>query len=351
MKLLSFSALLCLLAFAPAFAQKSFQDLPRRTCGECTLVKEYDSVHNHTRVHLKLMPVTDVPGGKLYLTLSRNVSGPPDGGPAKVVYAGLTFVAKERVEIRETELLMVADGSPISLGHAPLAATTQSGPNVISTYFSSADWESVAKLGLAKRLEMRFGGIVVQFSDEHLAAIRDFLSYAEGSGEKAEVPALAPAQEVLRRACRECVVTKAYDPLIKATRVMLNPMVVADVPGGKMYLSLGTTYAPDKPNFKRVVSVFVTVVAERLVEAKDTELRVQADGDTLDLGRMAQDSTDTEGALKVSGYSGMADLAEVSKLGQAKNVEMSFGGIKFRLTDEHKAAILDFLSYAEGNKP
>lgn len=158
----------------------------------------------------------------------------------------------------------------------------------------------------------------------------------------------AQGQEMPRRSCRECVITKTYHPTSNSTVVLLKLMTVADVTEGKMYFSLATSSRPNDPGTRNVVSLGITFIAKQLIEAKDPMLRAQADDSAINLGRLAHSNTDTEADLKISGYGGLANSADILKLGQSKEVDMSFDGIKFRLTDEHKAAILDFLAYGEG---
>ena len=162
-----------------------------------------------------------------------------------------------------------------------------------------------------------------------------------------QVVGFAQSQEMPRRNCRECVITKTYQPVTKSTLVLLKPMSVADVSEGKMYFSLATSY--NDSGIRRVVSVGVTFIAKQLIEAKDPALRAQADESAINLGRLAHSRTNTEAGLKISSYDGLADWEDVLKLGQCKRVDIDFDGIKFRLTDEHKAAILDFLAYGEGD--
>lgn len=181
MKILFVFAFVCLCAPLATFGQWQYQELPRRTCSECVIVRGYDPAKNRTRLSLKMLPVADVPDGKMYLTLSRNIVEDTAGGPDKIAYAGITFIAKTTVEVKDTEVLMIADGKPISLGRAPLGGTlTTSSNKKVSNYLSVANWESVSKLGLADKLELRFGGMEIKLSDEHRAAIRDFLFYAAG---------------------------------------------------------------------------------------------------------------------------------------------------------------------------
>jgi hypothetical protein len=155
-------------------------------------------------------------------------------------------------------------------------------------------------------------------------------------------------QEMPRRSCRECVIAKTYQPASNSNVLLLKLMTVADVTQGNMYFSLATSSRSNDAGFKKVVSLRITFIAKQLVEAKDPILRAQADDSAINFGRLAHSHTDTAADLKISGYGGLANSADVLKLGQGKEVDMTFDGIKFRLTDEHKAAILDFLVYSEG---
>ena len=159
---------------------------------------------------------------------------------------------------------------------------------------------------------------------------------------------LAQGQEMPRRSCRECDITKTYQPTSNSTVVLLKLMPVADVTDGKMYISLTTSYGANEASKKSAVSVSITFIAKELIEIEDPVLRAQTDESAINLGRLAR-STDSEGTLKISSYAGFAPRDDVQMLGQSKKVEMSFGGIKFSLTEEHQAAIVDFLAYAAGD--
>jgi hypothetical protein len=155
--------------------------------------------------------------------------------------------------------------------------------------------------------------------------------------------------EMPRRSCLECEITKSYDPISKSTVVLLKLMPVADVSEGTMYFSLSSSYAENARGIAKVISLRITFIAKQLIEAKDPVLRAQADDNAINFGRLAHSKTDSETGLKISGYGGLANLADVLKLGHGNKVEMSFDGIKFRLTDEHHAAIIDFLDYSAGD--
>lgn len=155
---------------------------------------------------------------------------------------------------------------------------------------------------------------------------------------------LAQKLEMPRRSCLECEITKSYDPFLKSTVVLLKLMPVAEVKDGTMYFSLASSHRVDPPGIRKVVTFSITFIAKQLIEAKDPVLRAQADNDAINFGRLAHSRTD----LKISSYEGLVPWADVVKIGKSKNVEMSFDGITFKLTDEHQAAIVDFLAYAAG---
>lgn len=157
----------------------------------------------------------------------------------------------------------------------------------------------------------------------------------------------AQGQEMPRRTCSECVITKTYQPALNSTVVLLKLMTVAEVTDGEMYFSLSSIYGVNKASTK-TVTISITFIAKQIIEIEDPVLRAQTDGSAINFGRLAH-STDSDGNLKISSYSGLVPSEDVSMLGQSKKVEMSFGGMKFKLTGEHRAAIVDFLTYAEGD--
>ncbi|HEY8226381.1 MAG TPA: hypothetical protein VIG25_13965 [Pyrinomonadaceae bacterium] len=161
----------------------------------------------------------------------------------------------------------------------------------------------------------------------------------------------AQGVEMPQRSCRECVITKEYDAPKDRTKVLLKQMPVAEVPGGTMYIALGTHYYGGhyKSVYNKVVYVTVTFIAKPLFEAKDTELKALADEKPITFGKLTLSVTDSKRDRKISIYMGMSGREDVLKLGQAKKVRMSLDGIEFQLTDEHRAAILDFLAYGDGD--
>jgi hypothetical protein len=163
------------------FADSQFQVLPRLTCRECVIVRGYDSGKNRARVWLKMLPVADLPDGKIYFSLSRDMGESPAGSsPTDHCSAGITALAKTVFETSDVELLILADGKPVSLGMAPLGGTMSTGEKKASNYLSLPDWETLSKLGAADKLELHFGGMKIKFDDEQRAAVRDFLAYAKG---------------------------------------------------------------------------------------------------------------------------------------------------------------------------
>ena len=180
MKFLFVLGLMCLCPPPATLAEWQWQELPRRTCHECVIVRGYDPVRNRSRLSLKMLPVADVPDGKMYFTLSRDMGEGPAGSPTKMCFAAISVIAKTTFESKQLEVLILADGVPINLGLAPLGGTLTKGEKQTSNYLSVTDWDSVSKLGLADKLELHFGGMEIKFGDEQRAAIRDFLAYARG---------------------------------------------------------------------------------------------------------------------------------------------------------------------------
>ena len=180
MKMLFVLGLMCLCPPPATFPEWQWQELPRRTCRECVIVRGYDPVKNRSRLWLKLLPIADVPDGKMYLSLTRDMGEGPAGSPTKVCYVGISVIAKTTLETKHVEVLILADGDPINLGLAALGNTLTNGEKKTSSYLSVTDWDSVSKLGPADKLELHFGGMEIKFDDEHRAAIRDFLAYARG---------------------------------------------------------------------------------------------------------------------------------------------------------------------------
>lgn len=164
-----------------ALGQSLYQELPRRTCRDCVIVREYNPVKDRARLWLKMLPVADLPDGKIHFSLSRDMGGGPAGSsPTNFCTAGISVIAKTAFETSDLEVLILADAKPISLGVAPLGGTLSKGEKKTSNYLSITDWESVSKLGAADKLELHFGGKEIKFDDEQRAAVRDFLAYAKG---------------------------------------------------------------------------------------------------------------------------------------------------------------------------
>lgn len=158
-----------------------FEELARKTCRDCVIVRGYDSGKNSARLWLKMLPLADLPDGKVCLSLTRNMGeGPAGSNPTNVCYAGITVFAKTVFETSDIEVLMLADGKPISLGQAPLGGTLPAGEKKASNFLSTTNWETISKLGAADKLELHFGGMKIKFDDEQRAAVRDFLAYAKG---------------------------------------------------------------------------------------------------------------------------------------------------------------------------
>jgi hypothetical protein len=163
-------------------SQSQSQELPRRTCRDCVIVRDYNPVKDKARLWLKMLPVADLPDGKMYFSISRDMGeGPAGSKPTDFCTVGISVIAKTAFETNEIEVLILADGKPVSLGTAPLGTTlTTKGEKKSSNFLSVTDWETLSKLGAADKLELHFGGKEIKFDDEQRAAVRDFLAYAQG---------------------------------------------------------------------------------------------------------------------------------------------------------------------------
>ena len=179
MKNLFVLLLMCLCMSLANLAEWQYQELPRRTCQSCTIVRGYDAVKNRSRIWLKMLPIADVPDGKMYLSMMRDMGEGTMGKPTNVCNAGISVIADTAFETKDSELVIVADGKPINLGLAALGSTLTTGKKITSSFVSNTDWDNVSKLGVADKLELRFGGTEIKLDDEQIAAIRDFLAYAK----------------------------------------------------------------------------------------------------------------------------------------------------------------------------
>lgn len=180
MKKLFVLAFMCLCVPLATLAEWQFQELPRRTCRECVIVRGYDSAKNRSRVWLKLLPIADLPNGKMFLSLTRDMGEGPAGKPTNSCNAGISVISDTAFETKEIEVKILADGKAVSLGLAPLGATVTSGKKIICSFLSETDWGNVSKLAGAEKLELHFGGREIKFDEEQFAAIRDFVFYAKG---------------------------------------------------------------------------------------------------------------------------------------------------------------------------
>ena len=179
MKKLFVLPLMSLCMSLAALAEWQYQELPRRTCQACTIVRGYDAVKNRSRIWLKMLPIADVPDGKMYLSLMRDMGEGPMGTPTNNCNAGISVIAETAFETKDIELQILADDKRINLGLAALGSTLPTGKKITSNFLSTTDWDNVSKLGVADKLELHFGGRAIKFDDEQIAAIRDFLAYAK----------------------------------------------------------------------------------------------------------------------------------------------------------------------------
>ena len=171
--------LFCALPVSIAAAQQ--QELPRRSCRECTITKEYDRRTNQTQITLQPLPVADVPEGKMYLSVVAGFKGQVAQGTDHVYVIALSFIAKSAPNVSDTKLMALVDGKREAFGNLALTGRATGGERQTFTYSKLTDRSLISKLGRAHSVEMRFGGAKFQLTAEQRIALLDFLDDLDGN--------------------------------------------------------------------------------------------------------------------------------------------------------------------------
>ncbi|MDQ1610306.1 MAG: hypothetical protein QOG00_237 [Pyrinomonadaceae bacterium] len=156
------------------------QEMPRRSCHECKVTKNYDRFKDRTQFTLAPMPVADVVEGKMYLSLAAGYKGQTPAGADKAYVIGITFMAKTAMGANDAELIALIDGKPATFGELALADQNSLGYLHVVSYMKLTEIDLIRKIGLADKVEMRFGGIEFQLTRDQRLAILDLLNDLEG---------------------------------------------------------------------------------------------------------------------------------------------------------------------------
>jgi hypothetical protein len=178
MRRLICASIFCLLISSAVAAQQV--QMPRRSCRDCKILKQYDRFKDQTLFTLNAMKVADVVDGTLNLGLAAGYKGQTPAGAQKIYMIALIFIAKTPLGASDPELVALVNGKPENFGRLSLSARDQVGYLHTVNYHGYTDRAALSKLGLADKVEMRFGGIEFQLTLDHRIAILDFLADLDG---------------------------------------------------------------------------------------------------------------------------------------------------------------------------
>lgn len=156
------------------------QEMPRRTCQECKITKEYDRFKDRTHFNLTPMAVAEVADGTMFIWAAGGYKGQKSSVKDKACFIAVTFVTRRAYSASNTELAALIDGKPETFGALTLASRSALTYAQTVTYSRLAKLALVRKIGSAGKVEMRFGGIEFELSRDHRRAILDLLSDLEG---------------------------------------------------------------------------------------------------------------------------------------------------------------------------
>lgn len=144
-------------------------------------------------------------------------------------------------------------------------------------------------------------------------------------------------------------IIKSYDKFEDMTMLAVEWMKVAGTETNGLSIQFiagtkGKIFKEAPP----IIGIGIMALTRAPVEAKDAHLFAIVDGTPGTLGEMKFSSRSYEAPLYMVSYSLLLPFGKVAKLATADKVEMRFDGIEFELTDEHRRALLEFLTYARG---
>lgn len=162
----------------------------------------------------------------------------------------------------------------------------------------------------------------------------------------------AAAQEVVlpRRSCKECKITSTYDRFKNKTELTLFPMTVFEGAGGILSLGVQAEYDGHiQKGYRQAFVIVLVSVTKSYAPAGDTELYALLDGQPSSLGKLLPVKRFTEGPLFVASYAHLIDRPTLYKLAMARDPELRFDKVEFKLSSEQRIAIFDFLAAADGD--
>lgn len=154
--------------------------MPRRNCRDCKVTSTHDRFRNKTELTLFPMTVFDGPGGVLSLSLQAEYEGAIQKGYRREFVIALISLTKTFARAGDTELYALVNGEPVSFGKLLPVKQFTDGPFFVVSYANLIDRNTLAKLALAKKVEMRFDTLEFKLSPDQQVAMLDFLAYADG---------------------------------------------------------------------------------------------------------------------------------------------------------------------------
>ena len=165
--------MLFLLSSVATFAQTEKSEWKRpKHSGKIT--SDYDRTNDQSKLSLRLMPVTCVRDGCIFISLDSSFSGAKLKTPIDRVLFGLSIVTKTLEPFTEPKLIFRLDGELMNVGEMTFAGKVPANGLTGLPYGIPLTGDELSKISNAHKVEVQIGNFQFALNENAINAIKDY---------------------------------------------------------------------------------------------------------------------------------------------------------------------------------
>jgi hypothetical protein len=138
------------------------------------ITSDYDQTNDQTKLSLRLMPVTCVRDGCIFISLESSFPGAKLKAPAERVTFGLAIVTKTLQPFTDPKLVFRLDGELMDVGEMTFAGKVPADELTGLPYGVHLTGDELAKISNARKVELQLGNFQFALNENAINAIKDY---------------------------------------------------------------------------------------------------------------------------------------------------------------------------------
>ena len=138
------------------------------------ITSDYDRTNDQTKLSLRLMPVTCVRDGCIFISLESSFSGTKLKTPVDRVIFGLSIVTKTLEPFTDPKLVFRLDGELMDVGEMTFAGKVPADDLTGLPYGIPLTGDELSKISNAHKVEVQIGNFQLALNENAINAIKDY---------------------------------------------------------------------------------------------------------------------------------------------------------------------------------